>query len=207
MKRKPLFFMVHGIRAKDHGASSMGLLARLLNQSFSFVKQVIYGYVLVPITNKKAVQAVVEAIGRYKDYDGDVVVVGYSNGAWAAVQAAEMGHKIDHLVLISPALHRSHAIPEHVKHVSVFYCPDDSVVGLGAWYRRVVNLMPWNWEIFGGDPHDWGAMGKYGYVGNDKRVTNYKMSEGVGHFWFKNEKEVMRIASFIETFYEDHRDK
>lgn len=193
-------YLVHGIRAADKGTKSMGGLRRKLMEKFSFVKQVSYGYVLIPITNKKAVRAIINSIENVDNHD-EVIVVAYSNGCWAAVQAAEMGYKIDHLVLISPALHKSHAIPEHVKRVDVYYCPGDNIVELGGIYRRLINLLPWNWSIFG-DPHDWGAMGKYGYVGNDLRIHNWKMPRDTSHFWYKYKYIVNGISSQIVTIHE-----
>src|SRR5690554_4102015 len=154
---KQHIFLVHGIRAKDKGAASMGRLAKKLSLWFDSVHKISYGYVLIPINNKKAVQSIVERIQPYEKDDRELVLVGYSNGAWAALQAAELGHKVDHLILISPALHRSHAIPEQVKRVDVFYSTGDNIVQLGRVYRMTINLFPWNWKIFGGQPHNWGA--------------------------------------------------
>lgn len=194
-------FLVHGIRAKDRGAESMGVLAENLKKTFLFITEVVYGYVLIPITNKKATMAVVNAIKDIQETPGDIVVVAYSNGAWAALQAAEMGYRIDHLVMISPALHRNHAIPEQIKRVDVFHSSGDEVVVLAKYWRKFANLMPWNWELFGGDPHDWGSMGKYGYGGNDPRVYNWEMRPDTGHFWYKHTNEVERIANHIRYIY------
>ncbi len=196
--------LVHGIRAKDKGAQSMGRLGRILSRTLPKVFSVSYGYVLIPITNKKAVQAIINSIQENKDKKDEVVIVAYSNGCWAAIQVAEMGYRIDHLVLISPALHRSHAIPEQVKRVDVYYSSGDSIVELGGLYRRFVNLMPWNWKVFG-DPHDWGAMGRTGYQGNDPRVHNWNMGDDISHFWYRNRLIVRGIAGQLLTLYEPKR--
>lgn len=121
-------------------------------------------------------------------------------GVWAAIQVAELGFEIDHLVLISPALHRSHAIPEQVKRVDIYYSKGDKIVEIGGFYRRLVNLLPWNWKMFG-EPHDWGAMGRYGYQGNDPRVHNHDMGEDASHFWYKDDLLVKSIALQLKRIY------
>lgn len=194
--------VIHGIRAKDRGAQSMGKLTTLLSHHFSKLYPVSYGYVLVPLSNKKARDAIVKSLEKYKNKNDEVIVIGYSNGCWAAVQAAEMGYKIDHMVLISPALYRSHAIPEQVKRVDVYYSEGDLIVELGGLYKRLVNLLPWNWKIFG-TPHDWGQMGKYGYQGNDPRIHNWNMGNDISHFWYKNKMIVRRIADKVISLYEN----
>lgn len=193
-------FLVHGIRAKDKGAKSMGKLASVMSRWFDNLHLVSYGYVLIPIDNKRAVKATIEKINKHKKYGGDIVVIAYSNGCWAAVQVAELGYKIDHLVLISPALHRSHAIPEQVKRIDIYYSKGDKIVEIGGFYRRLVNLMPWNWKMFG-KPHLWGAMGRYGYQGNDPRVHNHDMGGEVSHFWYKDDLLVKSIALQLKQIY------
>lgn len=193
-------FLVHGIRAKDKGAKSMGKLASIMSQWFDSLHLVTYGYVLIPIDNMKAVKATIEKINKYKKHGDDIVIVAYSNGCWAAIQVAELGFEIDHLVLISPALHRSHAIPEQVKRVDIYYSKGDKIVEIGGFYRRLVNLLPWNWKMFG-EPHDWGAMGRYGYQGNDPRVHNHDMGEDASHFWYKDDLLVKSIALQLKRIY------
>lgn len=193
-------FLVHGIRAKDKGAKSMGKLATELSHSFDRVHTVSYGYVLIPINNKKAVTAIIKSLEKNRTKDSDNVIVAYSNGCWAAVQVAEMGYKVDHLVLISPALHRSHAIPEQVKRVDIYYSKGDRVVELGRVWRSIVNILPWNWKGYG-KPHNWGSMGRYGYQGNDERIHNHHMGEDVGHFWYKSRLLVKSIAVNVTSIY------
>lgn len=197
----PNLFLIHGIRSKDKGAASMGILAKALKKHFPFINQVSYGYVLIPITNKKAVKALIKALTLHYNSEKDVVVVAYSNGCWAALQAAELGYKIDHLVLISPALHKHHAIPEQVKRIDVYYSEGDDIVQVSKLYSSFANLLPWNWKCFGGKPHDWGAMGKTGYIGEDSRVHNWQMNDNVSHFWYKYEHVVDAISSQLILLY------
>ena len=148
-----------------------------------------YGYVLIPLTNAQATAAVMRAVKK------PAVVVGYSNGAWAAVQAAEMGEPIEHLVLVSPALHRSHAFPEGVKKVDVFYNPGDLPVRLARWWRTITQIFPWRW----GNPHGWGDMGRAGYAGKDPRVTNHRLPRNVGHAWFRSPDAIAQVANAVSV--------
>lgn len=201
---KPNVFLIHGIRTKDKGAASMKKLGSYLKDAFCRVQLVSYGYVLIPINNKRAVKALIKQLKQNTNPNRKNVVIGYSNGAWAAVQVAEMGYRIDHLVLISPALHKSHAIPEHVSRVDVYYSSGDRVVEAGKAWSTFANILPWNWKIFGA-PHEWGTMGRYGYTGNDPRIHNHKMGEDVGHFWYKDNLLVKSIASQINHRYEEDK--
>lgn len=200
MAKEQKVFLIHGIRSKDKGAASMGSLAKMIAKTFPFVKRVNYGYVLIPINNKKAVTALIEELQNHDTKTCDVVVIAYSNGCWATVQVAEMGYKIDHMVLISPALHKSHAIPEQVKRVDIYYSSGDDIVSLGKVYSTLANILPWNWKGFG-DPHDWGAMGKYGYVGNDPRIHNWEMGSYVSHFWYRYKTIVSGITKHLNIIY------
>lgn len=194
--------LVHGIRTKDGGKKTFKQLSHYLQVLLaeSEVSLVDYGYILIPITNRIAVKSLIEALKPLQDEPNPITVVAHSNGCWAAVQAAEMGYRIDHLVLISPALHKSHAFPENIKRVDVYYAPNDHIVTLGKWYRRAVNLLPWNWKS--SSRHDWGEMGKTGYKGKDARVFNQDMGD-VSHFFYEIEGTALRIAKDIDDLYEE----
>lgn len=193
--------LIHGIRTKDGGKKTFKKLSELLSEMLenSDVCLVSYGYILVPITNKRAVKAVIEALESIQNQPFPITVVAHSNGCWAAVQAAELGYRIDHLVLISPALHRQHAFPEQVKRIDVYHAPNDHIVTMGKWYRRTVNLLPWRWF----QPHNWGEMGKTGYIGKDPRVNNHNMGD-VSHFFYNVEGTATRIAKDIDKLYEEN---
>ena len=182
--------LVHGIRSLNKGKKTMsGLRDVLRARGHRTVQIVAYGYVLVPLTNSRAINAVMESVEP-----GDVVV-GYSNGAWAAVQAAEMGLRIRHLVLVSPALHKSHAFPENVDRIDVLYDPDDTPTRIAKWWRKLTGIFPWRWR----NPHGWGEMGRTGYVGNDSRVFNTRLPKGTGHGWFADADAIVRVANAVEV--------
>jgi pimeloyl-ACP methyl ester carboxylesterase len=157
-----------------------------------------YGYVLIPITNKIAVNSLINTLEPLQEQPDPITVVGYSNGCWTTIQAAEMGYRIDHMVMISPALHSQHAFPTSVKRIDVYYSSNDKAVLAGKWYRLLNRLLPWRWT----QPHGWGAMGRTGYQGNDTRVHNHDMGD-VGHVWYETERVAEMIANDIDKLYEE----
>ena len=185
-----MIYLIHGIRAKDKGISSMRGLESRINLRGWKTRLVSYGYVLIPITNKRAVEKTIEAIKQ----DGEpIILVGYSNGGHTAVQVAELGYNVDRLILISPALHAYHEIPRHVKKIDVFYSDEDMILTLAKWYRWVNRLLPWRWF----NRHDWGEAGRIGLQQDDPRITNHDMGS-TGHFFY-NYDEVMDMIVDIIT--------
>lgn len=160
-------------------------------------KIVSYGYVLIPITNKHAVKQTKKAIDKLPK-DTRLTLVGYSNGGWTAVQIAEMGYHVDHLVLISPALYAYHEIPKHVKTVDVFHCNEDMVLTLAKWYRVVNRLLPWRWF----NKHEWGEAGRVGLLQDDDRITNHEIT-GTSHFFYEHPDVVDTIAKRIKQVEEE----
>ena len=183
--------LIHGIRSLAKGSRTMGPLQKELDARMIVSEIVTYGYILVPITNGKAVQAVLDEIKGLSS----PVLVGYSNGAWAAVQAAETGAPVDHLVLVSPALHKGHEFPGHIRRIDVFYSGGDFPTRAAKWWRWVVNWLPWRWDA----PHDWGEMGRTGYTGADPRVRNHPLPSSVGHSWYASPGAVARVADIVES--------
>lgn len=151
-----------------------------------------YGKVFLPGDNKRAMTALIEAIDLYQDDpDIEITVVGHSNGAWAAVQVAEAGYRIDNLVLISAALNRSHAFPECVRRVLVYYGESDWVLSL-AQLKSSITKMFGSSEVTG-----WGDMGRVGYQGHDSRVSNRILPENTKHRWFDYPSIVAMIGASI----------
>lgn len=179
--------LVHGIRALNKGVATMRGLRDVLRARGRNAEIVAYGYVLIPVSNAKAVSAVMADV-----LPGDTVVA-YSNGAWAAVQAAELGKQIKHLILVSPALHKGHAFPEHIERVDVLYDPDDVPTLMARWWRKFTGIFPWRWD----NPHGWGAMGRTGYTGDDPRVHNQRLPVGTGHTWFNSADAIVRVANTV----------
>lgn len=190
---KPVILLVHGIGTFDKGQKSMLPLQQKLAGDGYDARIVSYGFVFLPTTNRTAVLALQNAIKPFNDAGRPVIVCGYSNGGWAAVQAAETGSKIDHLVLVSPALHKRHAFPEIVTSARVFYSRGDYVLTFARFRRWLRKKIPYI-----STPHGWGEMGRVGYEGTDVRVTNYKLARSVRHWWYKSATSVNKVADVIK---------
>ena len=191
--------MVHGIRTMDGGKKTFKKLKLLLSNLLdnSEIDLVDYGYVLIPISNNKAANAVIKSLEDIPS-KCPTTIVAYSNGCWASVQAAERGFHVDHLILINPALNKKHEFPGDILRVDVYYSPTDNVTRLGKWYSKIVNILPWRWT----EKHDWGEMGKTGYIGNDPRVHNHNMGD-VSHFFYDHHEVSARISQDIDRLYEE----
>lgn len=87
---------------------------------------------------------------------GDIVV-GHSNGCAIIHRMAKDGVQFRGAVLINAALDRDAQIENGCEWVHVYHNKGDGWVALSR-------LLFW---------HPWGAMGRDGYKGNDKRVTNF----------------------------------
>lgn len=186
--------LIHGILAREGGRASMGALKKALSRMGIESEIVHYGFIFIPVTNAWAVRAVLKAL----EDDPQPTIVAYSNAGWASVQAAELGANIQHLIVVSPALHTGHEFPGNIETIDVFYSPDDDVVLGGRLWRWITSILPWRWA----NPHGWGTMGRSGYLGEDPRVRNHRLPSGVGHFWFTDAQAVEQVAQCV-SYYED----
>jgi hypothetical protein len=100
--------------------------------------------------------------------DGDTLV-GFSNGAALIAHLQKMGVACPNIVLIQPALSNKWVPNSYCQKVTVFWNPGDKATVAGKWWRRITGIMPWRWK----EKHHWGEMGHTGYVGKDKRFTQY----------------------------------
>lgn len=179
--------LVHGIREFKPETHMDALADQLASRNIAY-NHVTYGPVWIPITNEKAVNAVLEEVD-----DGDDIVA-FSNGAWAAHQAVELGLKVRNLYLISPALNVKAAFPG-VERVIVYYSGSDTPTLLAKWYRKATSkLLPWRWR----KPHGWGAMGRYGHEGDAENIVSYDMGSAVGHQFYDHPNVLAMIANDIE---------
>ena len=150
-----------------------------------------YGYVLIPVSNTKAVSAVLD-----QTEPGDILV-GFSNGAWAIAEAVKQGAPAGGLILVSGALRSNWEFPKGI-HVFNYYCPFDGVLTTGNRWARAVSWMPWRW---GEDKdHGWGDVGRYGYDGpSDAQVRNLRLPYKTMHQWHKREGAVRMVADGCEV--------
>ncbi len=90
------------------------------------------------------------------------VVIGHSNGcaiAHLALEEVEAECAVD-AIYINPALKETVDIAPSVAQLAVWHSPSDGPVRWSKW-------LPVS------DARPWGEMGAVGYIGEDKRVTNY----------------------------------
>lgn len=180
--------LVHGIRSFDP-LDTMGPLFSALVARGLVPRLANYGYILVPLTNGRAKQAILEVAKP------GCTLVGYSNGG-AAVHATAERVKARHIVLISSALPVDVDWPPCVKTVTVFYSPGDGAIEAGGVWATIANAMPWRWGS--ARDHAWGRMGLVGAKTDDRRVKNVKMPSHIAHSWFRNMGIVNWIADAID---------
>lgn len=181
--------LAHGIR-QVRAQTHMRPLADALESRGVATCYASYGYVFIPTTNRQAVDAVTDAVGDGAD------VAAYSNGAWAAWQAANEGVPIRRLYLLSPTLRRDTPWPGQLARVHIWYDPTDMATCMGRLWRQATRVLPWRWR----NPHGWGAMGTYGPSDSDPRVTSSPYLARVGHSWWKHPEVVRGVARVIAEF-------
>lgn len=179
--------MAHGIR-QVRAKSQMQPLADALDARSINTHFADYGYVLIPTTNSRAVRAIHNAVRHGDD------LAAFSNGAWAAIQAAEQGLMIRHLYLISPALDKRTVFPQNIDKITVFFTPTDRATVLGKAWRKSTRLLPWRWR----NPHGWGEMGTTGPKTLDSRVKIVRLPDESRHSWHKHDSAIELIADRIE---------
>lgn len=196
-------FLVPGIRNKDYGESTVGVLRDEL--LIWGVKSVIvnYGYIFLPITNGRARKAVRSALIPFQGDRYTITAVGYSNGCPSILEAMKGGLRVDHLVLISPALKRNYPIPDSVRSVTVFHSRGDKVITAGGIKSAVSEIMPYNWECLGFDDNPWGTAGRYGLLEQDSRVVNIELADQTAHAFYNHPAEVRRIAATISRLQQE----
>lgn len=197
--------LVHGYNVEDGGKKTVQTMAR----HFKSISQGVvfnwdYGHfnlMNVLFKNKKVAKRIKEYVNRIatgKSHYG----VGHSNGCAILVESARQGARFDKLLLINPALKADTVFPDNIGKILVVHTNNDTPTNVASILDRVPLLCLLI-------PNAWGAMGKIGYTGTDKRVTNFNMtSELKGHSdFFKNEelKTLMTYAVLNESIPKDLR--
>lgn len=151
--------LAHGFNVKDGGKATLLCLTPYLDYDSKQIAA--YGYfnlAKVRLCNDN-VAGLIKGMTLNRS-----IGIGHSNGCAILVRAAEMGATFDQLVLINPALDNDTEFPAQVRKIFVYHNPTDSVV-------TISKLLLW---------HPWGDMGRVGYTGKDKRVTNIDLHERFG---------------------------
>ena len=181
--------LVHGFNVKDGGKRTVDMLAPTLEDRGHDVDKdtMDYGYhnlIKVRFNNRDAIARIAGALEQ-----ADAVVT-HSNGGNYVMQAVRRTSSPIIIIHVSPALNRKIDVPPMVTHMRVMYSRHDMAV-------RCSRRFLW----FG---HPWGAMGAYGYKGQDSRVINEDHTAKInGHSdWFTQEKApetATHIANILEN--------
>lgn len=165
--------LVHGYNVSDGGEKTVQKLQKYfyeLSRQTTFNWN--YGHfnlMNVIFKNKKVAK-------RIKDYVSNVkkgkscYAVGHSNGCAILVNSARQGARFDKLLLINPALKVDTVFPENIGEIIVVHTKHDVPTNVA----KILDKIPFLCLAI---PNAWGAMGKNGYKGKDKRVTNLNMSK------------------------------
>lgn len=175
---RPTVHLVHGFNVADYGAATVGKLAPFFEERGFRVR--VHGYrwtwlFTLRARNQRVAKALAEEL-----QEGDVIAA-HSNGCaivdlclkryWPQVGVG--------VIYINPALPREQPLSQAADWLHVYSAKSDEPVVWGSRLRRWTSWLPWS-------SHPWGAMGAYGYVGDDPRVTQTYMDDrtvgkGIGH--------------------------
>ena len=153
-KQKQRVVMLHGVEFTKKSRSNLCRFAPAFNRAGFEVVLPTYGYIpalLVGIFDWID-RRIADSMSAFIQ-DGDIVL-GHSNGATLAYLISKH-HHIKGAILINPALEPD-MVPD-AEFTHVYFNAGDIVSRLSA-------MLPFN---------PWGSMGQVGYIGSDKRVTNF----------------------------------
>lgn len=182
--------LIHGFNVHDPSETT-GKLQKYLDKSFMFN----YGWfelISVLLYNKREAKRLKSLIDDYEEIN----VYAHSNGCAISVEAARQGAKIKTLICINPALKCETKFPNSISKIIVIHTKHDKPTRAARFFDKVpfVQLLI---------PNSWGAMGAKGYIGNDKRVTNYNLSDildGHSDFFDDNNLDFFMPELITETY-------
>lgn len=158
--------LIPGIHTSKEDISTPELLIPELLQAGYKKEDIIihnYGYALA-ITSRWKNKARAELIAQFIE-PGDAIIA-HSNGCLITLIMLKMGICPSIVTLLQPALDTDTVFPLGNYKINVFYNEEDKATLLARWLL---------WFH-----HPMGAMGRYGYEGNDYRITNYDTLELLG---------------------------
>ena len=170
----------HGIRTRDPRKHFGGIEERVSDKIE--VVYADYGYILFPLTNSRAVDAIEDV------FEPGDILAGFSNGGYAAWKFCQRGFRPRHVFLISPALRKDATFPVPT---TCFYSNGDGIVTKGKWWGRTVSMLPHRW----GRPNYWGEMGRFG--AKSKQIDNIQLPDCVSHAFYRHDYVQDRIAESI----------
>lgn len=173
--------LVHGFNVRDRGAHTTDRLIPHIDH-LGQVRQADYGWLglfSVRWMNPFIARTIAGMV------DAPAVGIGHSNGCAILHRASHESDKLEHIILINPALDEDAEFGPSVKRVDVLHNPTDEPVQISKW-------LPFR--------HPWGAMGRYGYVGDDNRVINhntYRLFGARGHGGAFDNQHVARVGQYV----------
>lgn len=181
--------LVHGFNVRDAGERSIDQLAWPLRHlgHEADTDSADYGYFGLLGVRFFRGKRRREALGRLEQaFDTADIIVTHSNGANFATEAMKRfsaGRQFN-VVHVSPALNMDTPPPASVGRQLVYHTMNDGWV-------RLARILPW---------HPWGAMGAYGYQGDDRRVESRAWPSVNGHGDWFNETHRRRLAEEITSW-------
>lgn len=156
---KQLVILIHGFNV-SRPSKTIGRLSSFYHSRGIDTLLLDYGHFTLLDTrykNDDVANRLKETIQRARKIYSHITCIGHSNGCAIINLCPDI--RIDQAIYINPALKEDIAIPSNIKKVTVCYSDGDNVVPLSRF-------------LFPSKNRPWGKMGKVGYIGKDKRVTN-----------------------------------
>lgn len=188
--RKSTTLLVHGYNVKDGGVATVQTMEKhfkaLSNQVVFNWNYGHFNLMNVIFQNKKVAKKIKDYLSRI-EAGKSVYAVGHSNGCAILVNSARQGARYDKLLLINPALKVDTVFPDNIGQIIVVHTNNDAPTNVA----RILDKIPFLCLAI---PNAWGAMGKVGYQGKDKRVINLDMTDVLnGHSdFFANKNNYLK---------------
>ena len=167
---------VHGAFSKDGTKKEWRELISPLKREYDWL-DFKYGWV-GPITTRRRSRAAGEDLA--KEVEKDDSIIAFSNGGLVVWEALEAGMECNKVILIQPALSKDISFNGNAERIYITYNRKDHIVHLSRLWS-----MPFRYVL----NHKWGALGKYGYQGDDRRVKNIDQEVecgSLGHFQWRS---------------------
>jgi len=202
------YLLIHGFNVSDSGAGSVATLIPDLTyhgirtENFSYPWTFLFSLAL---RTEEAVSRLIQEVGNEP-----IGIIAHSHGCVIANEAAKRGVDVRHLVAIQPAMRRRTKFAACYRRVDVVYNEGDYTVEFARLWREIANAMPWRRQF----KHQWGAMGRRGYEGDDTRVHELELDSELGHSGVFESKHTRRLvalralmfrSTYPEFFYGDRR--
>ena len=148
--------IIHGIySSEDEQSTPMFVIPDLIAANHDF-KVHEYGYAYALTTRWENPKRALKIARHIKTGD---IIIAHSNGCDITRIMLDQGIMPEGIILLQPALDVDTVFAEGKYWINVFHNEEDKAVLMAKWFL---------WFH-----HPYGAMGRYGYKGNDQRVVNY----------------------------------